>query len=99
VDPVGHGLQRIEVAVTTKHQVQTIIRDTGPYSARNLAKGASITDAAQIFAALRDGLTVAQVRDGARSGKLLSQRGRSSRDRVWASLHHRPDLLQRQFRL
>jgi hypothetical protein len=75
--------------VTTKHQAQTIIRDTGPYSARNLAKGASITDAAQIFAALRDGLPVEQVRDGARSGKLLSQRGRSSRDRVWASLHHR----------
>ncbi len=75
--------------MTTKHQPRTIIRDTGPYSTRNLAKGASITDAAQVFAALRDGLTVAEVRDGAHGGKLLSQRGRSSRDRIWASLHHR----------
>jgi len=75
--------------VSAKHQALTIIRDTGPYSGRNLAKGASINDAAQVFAALRDGQTVEQVRDGARSGKLLSQRGRSSRDRIWASLHHR----------
>ena len=75
--------------MTTKHQDQTVIRDTGPYSGRNLAKGASITDAAQVFAALRCGLTVEEVRDGARSGKLLSQRGRSSRDRIWAALHHR----------
>ena len=74
---------------TTKQQAGTIIRDTGPYSTRNLAKGASIADAAQVFAALRDGLTVEQVRNGARGGKLLSQRGRSSRDRIWASLHHR----------
>jgi hypothetical protein len=75
--------------VTTKHHVQTIIRDTGPYSARNVAKGASITDAAQVFACLREELTVEQVRDRARDGKVLSQRGRSSRDRIWASLHHR----------
>ena len=72
-----------------KHQAQTIIRDAGPYSTRNLAKGASIADAAQVFAALRDGLSVEQVRDSAREGKVLSQRGRSSRDRIWASLHHR----------
>lgn len=75
--------------MTTKQQSQTTIRDTGPYSTRNLAKGASTTDAAQVFAALRNGLTVEQIRDGAREGKLLSQRGRSSRDRIWASLHHR----------
>ncbi len=54
-------MQQIEVAVTTKHQAKTIVRDTGPYSRRNLAKGAAITDAAQVFAALRDGLTVEQV--------------------------------------
>lgn len=75
--------------MTTQPKNTTIIRDTGPYSGRNLAKGASITDAAQVFAALREGMTVEQVRDGARGGKLLSQRGRSSRDRIWASLHHR----------
>lgn len=74
---------------TTERQAQTTIRDTGPYSTRNLAKGASIADAAQIIAALRDGLTVEEVRDRAHGGKLLSQRGRSSRVRIWASLHHR----------
>ena len=65
------------------------VRDVGPYSTRNLAKGACITDAASVFAALRSGLTVAQLRDGAYSGKLLSQRGRASRKRVWASLNQR----------
>ena len=87
--PIPYRLQRTELKVTTKHQPQTVIRDTGPYSTRNLAKGASITDAGQVFAALRDGLTVEQVRDGAHSGTLLSQRGRSSRERIWASLHQR----------
>lgn len=72
-----------------EHLARTGIRDTGPYSTRNLAKGASLADAAQVFAALRAGLTVEQVRDEARNGKVLSQRGRSSRDRIWASLHHR----------
>ena len=65
------------------------VRDTGPYSTRNLAKGACITDAVSVFAALRSGLTIEQVRDGAYSGKLLSQRGRASRERVWASLNQR----------
>lgn len=58
----------MEVTVTIKHQ--TTLRDTGPCGGRNLAKGASISDAAQVFAALRNGLTVEEVRDGARSGKL-----------------------------
>jgi hypothetical protein len=65
------------------------VRDTGPYSTRNLAKGACITDAVSVFAALRSGLTIEQVRDGAYSGKLLPQRGRASRERIWASLNQR----------
>jgi hypothetical protein len=59
-------------AIPASGQHPRSIRDTGPYSTRNLAKGASITDAAQVFTALRDGLTVGQVRDAARSGKVLS---------------------------
>lgn len=65
------------------------VRDAGPYSTRNLAKGACITEAASVFAAVRNGLTVVQLRDGAYSGKLLPQRGRASRERVWASLYQR----------
>jgi hypothetical protein len=65
------------------------VRDTGPYSTRNLAKGASIGDAGCVFEALQNGLDVQQVREQALSGTLLPQRGRSSRERVWASLHHR----------
>ncbi len=65
------------------------IRDTGPYSTRNIAKGASIGDAGRVFSALQQGMTIQQVRDEAHEGTLLPQSGRSSRERIWASLHHR----------
>ncbi len=34
---MGEGFSESKIIVTTKHQTSTIIRDTGPYSGRNLA--------------------------------------------------------------
>lgn len=92
---VRTGEMSIETPVTISRKTPehpaapVTLRDTGPYSARNVAKGASIHDAAGIFVALHSGLTIPQVHEAAVTGTALPQRGRSSRDRIWASLYHR----------
>ena len=65
------------------------IRDTGPYSTRNTAKGAVIAEAGHVFAAIRSGMTVEQVRDEVLEGALLPQRSRNSRKGIWDRIHYR----------
>ena len=65
------------------------IRDTGPYSTRNTAKGALIAETGFVFAAIRDGMTVEQVREEVLDGALLPQRTRNSRKGIWDRIHYR----------
>src|SRR5262249_23012386 len=65
------------------------IRDTGDYSARNSSKGALVAEAGQMFAALRSGLSLPEVREHALVGRVLAQRSRNTRRRIWALLHYR----------
>src|SRR5262249_21158175 len=46
-------------------------------------------EAGRVFQALHAGLSVPEVRDRVLGGKLLTQRSRSTRERIWDSLHHR----------
>jgi hypothetical protein len=66
-----------------------IVRDTGPYSARNTSKGALIEEAFRVLTALGRGESVAQVREQALRGSLLTQRSRENRERIWTSIHGR----------
>jgi hypothetical protein len=66
-----------------------VVRDTGPYSARNSSKGALIDEASRIFAALARGLPVDTVREQVLRGTLLTQRSRENRKRIWTSIHQR----------
>ena len=65
------------------------VRDAGPYSTRNTAKGALLTEAGQVIGALARGMTVDQVRDAVLSGSLLAQRSINSRKGIWDRLHYR----------
>lgn len=65
------------------------IRDTGPYSTRNTAKGALVTETGQVVAALARGMTVDQVRDAVLSGSILAQRSVNSRKGIWDRIHYR----------
>lgn len=65
------------------------IRDRGPYSARNSSKGALIEEAGRVFAALRLGQTVDEVKDQVLRGTLLTQRSRENRERIWTSIQQR----------
>lgn len=66
-----------------------VLRDTGPYSARNSSKGALIDEASRVFAALARGQSAETVRDQALRGNLLAQRSRENRERIWTSIQHR----------
>ena len=74
---------------TNRQQARLTIRDTGPYSTRNTAKGALIAEAGYVFAALRGGMTVEQVREEVLGGALLPQRSRNSRKGIWDRIHYR----------
>ena len=65
------------------------IRDAGPYSTRNTAKGALLTEAGQVAGALARGMAVDQVRDAVLSGSLLAQRSINSRKGIWDRIHYR----------
>jgi hypothetical protein len=65
------------------------VSDTGPYSARNSSKGALIEEAGRVFAALRQGQSVDDVRDQVLRGALLAQRSRENRERIWTSIQQR----------
>jgi hypothetical protein len=65
------------------------IRDAGPYSTRNTAKGALITEVGQVVAALAGGMTIDQVRDAVLGGSLLPQRSINSRKGIWDRIHYR----------
>ena len=66
-----------------------VVRDTGPYSARNSSKGALIEEASRVFAALARGQSVEAVRNQVLQGTLLTQRSRENRERIWTSIQQR----------
>jgi hypothetical protein len=66
-----------------------VVRDTGPFSARNSSKGALIDEANRVFAALARGQSVETVRDQVLGGALLTQRSRENRERIWSSIQQR----------
>lgn len=66
-----------------------MIRDLGPYSARNTSKGALLEEAAQLVGALSSGLALGEVRSQALEGILLRQRTRLTRQTIWRRLHYR----------
>lgn len=66
-----------------------IIRDHGPYSARNSSKGALIEEAGRVFTAIAEGQSIDDVRDQALRGALLAQRSRENRERIWSSIQQR----------
>jgi len=66
-----------------------IVRDIGPYSARNSSKGALIEEAGRVCGALARGQTVEKVRDQVLRGTLLTQRSRENRERIWTSIQQR----------
>lgn len=81
-------------AINTRTTSQTVasspaIRDAGPYSTRNTAKGALVTEAGQVVAALARGMSIDQVRDAVLSGTLLAQRSVNSRKGIWDRIHYR----------
>lgn len=66
-----------------------LIRDHGPYSARNSSKGALLEEASRVFGAIASGGSLEEVRGQALRGTLLSQRSTQNRKRIWSSLHQR----------
>lgn len=66
-----------------------LVRDRGPYSARNSSKGALIDEAGRVFSALAGGSSLEAVREQVYQGNLLAQRSRQNRERIWASIHQR----------
>jgi hypothetical protein len=67
----------------------TVLRDTGPYSARNSSKGALIPEAGKVIEGLRSGLSLDELRARAMGGDLFPQRARATRKRIWVLLHYR----------
>lgn len=68
---------------------EVVVRDSGPYSARNSSKGALVGEAGRIFAALGESHSIEEVKRAAIDGQILAQRSRSTRERIWHALHHR----------
>jgi hypothetical protein len=66
-----------------------VVRDTGPYSARNSSKGALVDEAGRVFGALASGQSVEKVREQGLRGTLLTQRSRVNRERIWTSIQQR----------
>ena len=66
-----------------------MIRESGPYRARNTSMGALVDEAARVLGALNQGISLAEAKQLCHSGELLSQRSVASRKRIWASLNHR----------
>jgi hypothetical protein len=66
-----------------------VVRDIGPYSARNSSKGALIDEARRVLAALATGQSVETVREEVFRGTLLTQRSRENRERIWTSIQQR----------
>ena len=93
----GKSRQTSNDSQSVKHNQKTsdsatpslAIRDAGPYSTRNTAKGALLTESGQVVAALARGMTVDQIRDSVLGGSLLAQRSVNSRKGVWDRIHYR----------
>jgi len=66
-----------------------LYRDTGLYSARNSSKGALVPEAGKVIQGLRSGLSLDELRVSALEGNLFTQRARSTRRRIWGTIHHR----------
>jgi hypothetical protein len=80
----GHEAERGEMALAAQWG-----RDVGPLSARNSSKGALVAEAHAVFRALSSGASLAEVRAACLSGRILRQRTRETRRRIWNALHHR----------
>jgi hypothetical protein len=78
-------LKTVEVAT----RIDDVVRDRGPYSARNSSKGALIDEAGRVFTAMASGNSLEAVRDQVFRGTLLAQRSRENRERIWSSIHQR----------
>ena len=76
-------------STTTEDPNPPTIRDAGPYSTRNTAKGALIAEVGHVFAAIRGGTTIEQVREDVLGGVLVPQRSRNSRKGIWDRIHYR----------
>jgi hypothetical protein len=92
---VKTATQRIRKRPASTHEdngaaaLRAVVRDTGPYSARNSSKGALIDEASRVFSALARGQAVETVRDQVLQGTLLTQRSRENRERIWTSIQQR----------
>lgn len=64
-------------------------RDEGALSARNSSKGALVAEAHAVFRALDARKPVATVREACLEGKILRQRSRATRRRIWQALFWR----------
>jgi hypothetical protein len=64
-------------------------RDVGPYSARNSSKGSLLAETHAVFRMFGAGATPPELRAASLDGRLLPQRARETRRRVWDTLHWR----------
>lgn len=64
-------------------------RDIGLYSARNSSKGSLLAETHAVFRMLGTGRTLPELRAASLEGRLLPQRARETRRRVWTALHWR----------
>ncbi|MBN1485981.1 MAG: DUF1819 family protein [Chloroflexia bacterium] len=71
-----------------QNNTTSIFRDTGPYSARNSSKGALIGETGKVVEKLRLGMSLGALRTLALDGVILSQRARSTRERIWDAIHY-----------
>jgi hypothetical protein len=71
-----------------------VVRDVGPYSARNSSKGALVVEAWKVLTAIGEGRSVEEIHQAALKGTVLTQRSRNSRERIWELLSKRYPLAQ-----
>lgn len=65
------------------------VRDVGSFSSRNSSKGALLNEAFLLLSAFGKGQTVAELREQAVRGQMLSRGSYETRQRIWDSLNHR----------
>ena len=70
-------------------QLHYLGRDTGPYSTRNSSKGALVPESQAVFSALAAGRPIDDVHRAVLEGKVLRQRARETRRRIWGVLSQR----------
>jgi hypothetical protein len=81
----------VSVAMDTLDSVskRRVGRDTGPLSGRNSSKGSLLAETSAILRAYGSGNSLAELRSACLNGKLLRQRARQTRRRIWTAVHQR----------